>query len=446
MPGARRKAGARFFCGPCGVRGFFSSEAGEQSPRYYGWIVVGVTFLTMAIGGSIVGTFSVFYVAFLDEFGWSRADTALGFSASMVTFAFSAGLIGALIDRFGPRRVIPFGVAVLGGGLLLMSTVSSLGTLYLYYGVVVAVGITLIGFVPTSAVVSRWFVRRRATAMGIALSGRSCGGLVMIPLTAFLIGVFGWRSAYLLLAAGVTVVLLPLTATLHRDPPALPEERSPAGEEGGWTLRQALGDAAFWLLFLAGIFGGLSFSIVGLHQIAHMVDVGIGKLTAASLIGSLAVLRTLGGVTGGWVGDRVGRLGAFLAASAASLAGVFLLMNASAERWPLVYLYVLLYGLGEGARGTAFVSLKADIFPGRSFGRILGFSQVGAGLASAVGPWLAGYIFDVLGSYRLAFWLVAVVKVLSMVTVAGALLRARGRLRMEERVRKGPAPLRRAWP
>ena len=176
--------------------------ADEQSGRYYGWLVVGVMFLTMSIGGSIVGTFPVFYVAFLEEFGWTRAETALAFSTSMVTFALMAGVVGAMIDRWGPRVVMPVGVVLLSCGLVLTATVSNLLMLYLYYGVISAIGITMIGFVPTSTVVSQWFVKRRATAMGIALSGRSFGSILFIPLTAFLIGWIGWRSTYLVFAVG----------------------------------------------------------------------------------------------------------------------------------------------------------------------------------------------------------------------------------------------------
>ena len=125
-----------------------------------------------------------------------------------MTFALAAGPIGALIDRFGPKTVIPMGVVVLAAGLVLMSAVTSRFTLYLYYGVFVALGVTLIGMIPTSTIVSRWFVKRRATALGIVHSGRSAGSLILVPLSALLIGWYGWRSAYLFIAAAVIVLLL----------------------------------------------------------------------------------------------------------------------------------------------------------------------------------------------------------------------------------------------
>ncbi len=404
----------------------FSATENENSPRYYGWLVVGLTFFTMAVGGSIVSTFPVFYVAFLEEFGWSRADTALAFSTSMVTFALAAGPIGALIDRWGPRIVIPSGVGILGVGLLLMSSVSSRPTLYIYYGIIVALGVTLIGMIPTSTVVSQWFVRFRSTAMGIAHAGRSAGSMIMVPLAAFLIAWVGWRNAYLWLAVVITLILLPTNLIFHRNLPPLREKKPTEDEAVNWTLQAALRDRAFWLLFLSGIFQGISFSVIGVHQVAHMVDIGITKILAAWLLGFMAILRAFGGICGGWIGDRLGRRLTFVVSSLLSMFGIACLMALSAERWTLAYVFVLFYGIGAGARGTSFVSLKADIFPGRNFGRILGYSQMGAGLASGIGPWFAGYIFDSRGSYQLAFWLVLAMSFLSLGSGILATRRAAG--------------------
>ncbi len=406
---------------------YYSEKASENSSRYYGWVIVGLTFFTMAVGGSIVGTFPVFYVVFLNEFGWSRADTALAFSFSMATFAISAGFIGAMVDRWGPRVIIPTGITILGVGLALMSKVSSLPTLYFFYGGVVALGVTMFGFIPTSTIVSQWFTQRRSMAMGISLSGRSCGGIVMVPFSAYLIATFGWRAAYVLLAVGIIVLLVPLNVFLHRGRVDITERRAGGDLRSNWTLREALSDSVFWLLFLAGIFNGVGFSVVGVHQAAHMVDVGMSTMRAASLIGGLAVVRALGGILGGWVGDRIGRTRTFYLLSVVAISGVFLLMNLSEHLAWLGYAYVLVYGIGAGARGAIFVSLKADIFAGKSFGRILGFSQMGGGLASAVGPWIAGYFFDLWKSYYWAFILVLAVQVLSLITVAAASSQAKRR-------------------
>ena len=150
-------------------------------------------------------------------------------------------------------------------------------------------------------------------------------------------------------------------------------------------------------------------------------------MKAASLIGGLAVVRALGGILGGWVGDKIGRTRTFYLLSLVAMSGVILLMNLSERIAWLGYAYVLVYGIGAGARGAIFVSLKADIFGGKNFGRILGFSQTGGGLASAVGPWAAGYIFDLWESYYWAFILVLVVQILSLIAVAAASSKAKRR-------------------
>ena len=159
-----------------------------------------------------------------------------------------------------------------------------------------------------------------------------------------------------------------------------------------------------------------------------MVDVGIDTITAASLIGALALVRSVGGILGGWIGDRVGLVSSYITFGVLGFIGVVLLMNFSAENSKLPYFYVLFYGLGEGARSIMFVSLKAKIFPGKSFGRILGFSQMGSGLASAAGPWLAGYIFDVSGTYFYAFSLVLIFKILSVCTVTSCAILAKRKI------------------
>ena len=399
---------------------YFSLTADEQSARYYGWLVVGVMFLTMSFGGSIVGTFPIFYVAFLEEFGWSRAETALAFSASMVTFALMAGVVGAMVDRWGPKVVMPVGIALLGAGLALTSTTSSLVTLYVYYGVISALGITMIGFVPTSTVVSQWFIKRRATAMGVALSGRNFGSMLFVPLAAFLIGWIGWRLTYIAFAVGIVAFLFPLNLFLHNNRPYSFIDMSEDRERKNWTLRQALWHPVFWFFFVSGMAQGVGFSVIGIHQVAHMVDVGFSKIMAASLLGIFAILRALGGVSGGWIADRFGRNRTFVSMSLLSIVGVYCLMVATPEKWLYIYFFVLFFGISGGARGTVFVALKADMFPGSSFGRILGVSLVGTGIASGFGPWLAGYIFDVSGSYQIAFWFVIAMNLLSIIFVVMA--------------------------
>ncbi|MBI2881079.1 MAG: MFS transporter [Candidatus Tectomicrobia bacterium] len=393
-----------------------SGSARHTSPHssrfFYGWFVVGISFLTLAVGGSTNGSFSVFYVAILEEFGWSRADTAGAFSLSMLLFSVCGPLVGYLLDRFGARRVMPLGVIVLTAGVLASSLISSLWHLYLFYGVLMAVGITHIGFLPNVIIISNWFFRHRALAIGIANAGRGAGALLLIPLIQYAIQTVGWRNAYLLLGAVVFIVLFPLLSLFQRgkpaekgltrlgDPEAPPGERDAARpEEAGLSLSQAMRSHRFWALSFVGVINGLGFSALVVHAVAYIADIGYSKLFAAAVFGMTAVFRSGGGIIGGYLSDRIGRESAYTAFTLLSILGILSLILAGPELPVLLYAFAVLHGLGAGATGTVSSSLHADIFQGRSFGVIFGVIQAATGIGAALGPWLTGLIYDRWGTY-----------------------------------------------
>ncbi|MBI3078875.1 MAG: MFS transporter [Deltaproteobacteria bacterium] len=373
---------------------------------YYGWVIVGVSFLTLAVGGSTTASFSVYYVAILKEMGWSRADTALAFSLTMLVFALGGFPIGTLLDRFGPRRLLPAGALVLGVGLLLSSGVTRLWELYLFYGVLVGLGITLIGYIPTTVVISRWFERQRATALGVGGAGRSLGNLLLLPFYQGLIAELGWRSAYRLQAVLIAAVLIPLNLLLQRPPPQRPgPPASPAGDE--WTGPRAVRSVEFWLFTALGFLGGINISAVTMHQVAFLVDQGYGAYLAATIAGVLSVTSSAGNIAGGFLADRWGRRAIYSLGAVAAAGGVVVLLLIQRDPLPLLpALYAICYGLGFGMTGSVTTALHADVFGGRHFGAIFGLIQLGSGLGGVLGPWLAGWIFDHLGSYALAFLLI----------------------------------------
>ena len=374
---------------------------------------MGICFLTLAVGGSTNGSFSVFYVAILEEFSWSRAETAGAFSLSMLLFSACGPLVGWLFDRFGARRVMPFGVVVLSAGMLASSLVSSLWHLYFFYGVLVAVGVTHIGFIPNVLIISNWFFRHRALALGIANAGRGAGALILIPLIQYAIQTVGWRNAYLLLGSLVFVVLFPLLTIFQRGSPAekgltrLGDPQSPSAEhEGarpvaaGPSLTQAMRSYRFWTLSVVGITSGLGFSALLVHVVAYITDMGYPRLFAAAIFGMTAIFRSGGGIFGGFISDRIGRESAYTAFSLLSIAGTLALIYTRPEVPLLLYAFAVLQGLGSGATATVSSSLQADIFQGKSFGLIFGVIQAATGIGAAVGPWLAGLIYDKWGTYQ----------------------------------------------
>jgi len=383
-----------------------------KPPIFYGWVVVGICFLTLAVGGATNGSFSIFYVAMLKEFHWSRADAAGAYSLSMLLFSVCGPLVGWLIDRFGTRKVMPFGVIVLTIGLLSSSFISSLWQLYLFYGVLMAAGITHIGFIPNVLIISNWFFRHRALALGIANAGRGAGALILLPLIQYAIQKTGWRHTYLFLGALVFIVLFPLLGIFQRGRP-LDKGLTRLGDEDtaphiaenskpmpvGPTLREAIRSYRFWTLGILGIVFGASFSGLFVHAVAYMGDVGYPTFFAATIFGLAGACRSGGGIVGGFFSDRYGRESAFTIFSVLSFIGLITLIYSKPETPFLIYAFAVMHGLGSGATGTISSSLQADVFQGKSFGLIFGFIQAASGIGAALGPWLTGLIYDTQGTY-----------------------------------------------
>ena len=187
---------------------------------YYGWIIVAVALISMAFWFGIRANFSVFYVALLEEFGWNRGGSAGVQSMALITYTVMAPLVGGLIDRFGPRRVVVPGILILALGLILCRTIETLAQFYLFYGVVVGTGITCIGIVTYSAILAHWFEKRRGLASGIALSGMGLGTFVLVPLSQSFISMWGWRLTFVVLGGLVLIIALPLNALFLRHKPS----------------------------------------------------------------------------------------------------------------------------------------------------------------------------------------------------------------------------------
>ena len=379
------------------------------------WIVVGTVWITLAIASGLYFSFPVFFVALLEEFGWSRGATAAAFSISSIVQGLLSPVIGMLVDRIGPRRVILAGTFVLAGACMLASRIGSLWSLYLVTGVLAATGVCAVSWVPSGALIARWFADRRGSMMGLAFSGMGAGVLVMGPLAQWLIAGHGWRAAYLVLGVGTLVVLVPVVWLGVREAPATaagarPDAVRPAPGIGGGgrDIRAALRTRAFWALFFAYLCTPLAVFPVVTHQVAFAVDQGFPRLFVAGIFGLTGLLSVVGRIVFGFAADRIGRAMSATISYACTAAGTLCLL--ALETWrdaaPL-YAYALFFGLGFGARGPIITAIAAQLFQGRRFGVIYGILSVGNGVGGAIAPWFGGAIHDLTGSYRVAF-LVAV--------------------------------------
>jgi MFS family permease len=382
-----------------------------DGPGTYRWIVVGVSTAVNALAWGARSTFALFYVSILGEFAWSRGPTALGYSLTWLCFIVFAPVAGWLYDRWGARTVVTGGGLVLGGALALTGQVTSLTQYYLCFGVLSAAGSACI-LVPSTTIVTRWFTRSRGTGMGILSAGNPGGSVIFYPVNAWLIATLGWRTA-LVAFGGIVAAGTVSLARLYRDPPT--DEDHPtidaettsaqrarsAGEER--TLRQALRSTRLWAAFTMTALGVIGYQIMATHQVAHAVDRGFQQKTVVWLFAFGAGCTMAGNLLGGWLSDHVGRGWVFVLGSIVATVGIGCL---AATRGPHDLPLLLLYtasGFGFGMRIAQLSAIPADAFSGPHLGAILGVVQAGGGVGGAIGPFLGGWLFDVTGSYRLAF-------------------------------------------
>ena len=368
------------------------------------WLLLAAAFGTFAIGAGFMHAYTVFLVTFIEVFGWSRAQVSLAYSVSQIVNGVSSPLVGWLVDRLGPRRLILMGGTLLTAGLLANAWVTQLWHIVVLYGVVMTLGANCLGLVVFVPLLSRYFVRNRGMAVSVVQSANGFARAFSAPAATLMISGLGWRGAYLWQGIFMGAILLPL-ASLFRGIGQGGRRRA-ATDTQGWTVRQAVRTPHFWLLFSVYLFTGLGSFLVALHQLAFAVNIGFDKLYAAGVLGMGAFLSLPGVIVTGTLSDYVGReISAVVTYGTSILGVIFGLMITSPDQHLLLWLHACFFGLTWGARGTAITAKTADLFPGPNLGAILGVITIGTGLGAAGGSWLAGFVFDTTGSYRVAFGL-----------------------------------------
>ena len=388
----------------------FGTTSWSEALKRYG--LIALAFLHIAVGRGLHGTFGVFFVALLDAFGWSRATTAGAISLAIIFEGACLPWAGGLIDRIGGRKTLIGGGLVLAVGLAFASTISAIWQVYFWIGIVCAVGIALIGMVPHVAILSREFPQRRGTALGIAWAGGGVGIVLLVPVTQLMIDKWDWSTAYIGLAVITGLLVIPpvlffLPRSAARDGSQPKNEKAVAREihEHDWTVKAALTNSAFWLLFIARTLASLGNQVIVTHQIAHAVDIGFSKVFAASIFGLMGVISIGGRILFGYLADVMNRQMVFTWVQVVSAIGIFALlaMHDTSMPW-LLYIYAVCYGLGQGSRALVLSAISADIFHGKHFGAIFGYFTFSIGLGGAIGAWLGGFLFDVTQSYVVPFW------------------------------------------
>ena len=400
-------------------------QPAQTEPRlFYGYVVVVVAFFIMVVSWALYYSFGVFFKPLLNDFGWTHAMTSGAFSLSMTVYGVLGVVVGVLNDRFGPRVVLTLCGLLLGLGHLLMSQVSALWQMYLFYGLIVGTGMSGV-WVPQLSTVARWFVGRRTLMTGIVLAGVSMGQLIGPPVITQLIAVYGWRLSYIMLGGAVLLVVVLLAQFMRRDPTQMGQ--LPYGAEQGkevelspdtqsFSLREAAYTAQFWLVF--GIFFCFGFGVfaIAVHIVPHAIELGISATSAATILSCRGGMSLVGNNVLGGAADRIGNRQIFVFGFIMILAAFFWLVPAS-ELW-MLYLFAVIFGFAGGGMGASESPLVAGLFGLTSHGLIYGVIHLGFTAGAAVGPVVTGYIFDLTRGYRAAFLVCAAFSIAGIVLAA----------------------------
>jgi MFS family permease len=395
---------------------------------FYGWVVVAACLLISAVIFGIRYSFGVFFTSFEEEFGLLRAPTSGLFAVYMILAPLFAIIGGWALDRYGPRVVLLAMGIVTGIGLFLTSRVDSVWQLYLTYSLLLAIG-TGAAYNVTMSTGTRWFIRRRATALALIGSGAGVGTLAMAPTVAYLIATFDWRASFVALAVIVWALVLPLAWLLKKEPSeigALPDGEPEAtrhtacapldSEPGHLSLREALKTRSFWLFFLTWFAYSFCLHLVITHVVPHAEDLGIEPVQAAAILSVMAAATIPSRILIGMVADRVGRRTTGTVCALLHTVAMLWLIG-STEVW-MFLVFAVVYGIGYGGIDPPIVALIGDVFGLRRVGVIMGCLIAGWGLGAALGPFIAGLIFDASGSYTAGFLAGALVMVLAAIFIS----------------------------
>ena len=390
-----------------------------NAPRFAGWAVVAAAFAVLFLAYGLQFSYGLFVTGMAADLGLTRAQTALPYSVYVFGYMILSLVTGRATDSHGPRVVIAIGAALLGLGWGASAFVHAGWQLYLTLGVIAALGMS-VTWVPCNATVARWFIRRRGTAVGLASSGTSFGNFLVPLLAALMVAAWGWRIALCTLAIGCAVSMLVAAQFMRRDPESAGQwpdgDAAPvhAAAMSGMTLREAMRTDAFVLLTMIYVLTWLVVFVPFVHAVAMAEDLGFSKVQGASVLSAIGIGGIGGRLSAGLILDRAGPVAALIAIFCLQIASF--LVFAGAASLPMLWLAAILFGFAYGGGVTVLAPLCTALFGRAHVAAIVGTLFALTALPSALGPWLAGWLFDVTGGYRAVLLLASAVNVLALLT------------------------------
>ncbi len=385
----------------------------KKAPFFYGYAIITASFFIQAVVWGTSNSFGLFFDSLINEFGWSRATISGAASIAFLVHGLSSMLLGNLNDKYGPRLLMSICGIFFGLGLWLMATVNSAWQLYLFYGLVAGIGLGGIDVLPLSTA-ARWFKKKRGLMTGIIKVGTGVGMFIMPFFITWLVKGYGWRTSFSVLAVIVVTSVIFLAQFLVRDPIQKAQfidnmKSEPSGKinktEEGLTFPEAIHTIQFWTVCTIYFIILICVYTILIHIVQHAIDLGIPTAVAAGVLAAIGAVSISGRFLMGGAGDKIGEK------SALFICLLFLLtalcwLQAVKALW-MFYLFAVIYGFAHGGFFTLVSPLIARLFGTRSHGLLFGIVIFSSTLGGAIGPFMAGYIFDVTQSYKIVFLILA---------------------------------------
>jgi MFS family permease len=398
----------------------------EKSTFHFGWMIVGASFITLALVYGIWYAYSVFFVALLKEFGWSRSIGAGAFSLFIIVSSLISPFVGNMVYSADPRKVILGGSFVLGIGLILCSLTQTWWQFYLFFGFITAIGLGATGWVPNITLIQLWFKEKRGLPIGIISSGIGIGILVCVPSIQYLIDQVGWRTTYLIMGIFIPFIIISMAIAFLKRPPQTtpfhPIEKKilsaviknplvvdEAWASQSWSVRQAMTTKQFWLLGLSFFLANATTQSIFTHQVAFFVDHGLQTLFASYIVGIVGIVSLGSKILWGVLSDKIGREITYTIGITVYIFGMItLILFSFFPSSGLIYFYSVFFGMGYSVTASLPPLIIADLFEGHAYGGIFGSLMIFVGVGGAFGAWFAGFIYDRTGSYVPVFIIMAV--------------------------------------
>ncbi|PIG97151.1 MFS transporter [Deinococcus sp. UR1] len=406
-----------------------SAHAPQPTPRprlFYGWIVVAVAALVLLLSAGARSAPGVFLLPMQEDLGMTRSTLSLAASLGLVMFGLGGPVSGALMDRFGPRRVTAAGLLLIAGSFAGSALIHTAWQLHLVWGVLSGLGTGIVGSVLGATIANRWFVTHRGLVMGIFGAAGSAGQLVFLPILTAMVGALGWRSSVVIIGGLALATLIPAILLL-RDRPSdarvLPlglkaGEVAPSIRPDPGVMRRAVRSRQFWLLAITFfVCGATSNGLIGMHFIAYCTEAGLTAGYAAGMLALMGAFNFVGTIASGWLTDRYDPrvlLGVYYAFRGLSLACLLFIPPG-----PGLVVFAVLFGLDYIATVPPTTALVADKFGRGNVGTVYGWVFCAHMIGAALAAWLGGVARDALGSYGVAFVVAAVLSVAAAGLTAG---------------------------